>query len=489
MALTDLSATELLAQLNAGDVTAVEVATAFLDRIDAVDDKVGAFLSVRRDAALEQASEIDARRKAKRAVGPLAGIPVAVKDVLCTRGEADDVRVADARKFQAAVRRDGRREAASGRRRADRQDESGRVRDGRLDARTRRFKITRNPWDFERTFPAAAAAARRRAWRPNMAPLSLGTDTGGSIRQPAAFCGVTGLKPTYGRVSRYGLVAFASSLDQIGPLARTAEDAALLLEVIAGHDPRDSTSAPVESAAVQHRRERAARRRAARRRPRAFRRRARRRSRSRRARSDRRLQNARRDGARHLAAAQQVRHRHVLHHRPVRSVEQPRPLRRRALRLPHRRSKYARRPRGRTQSRPPAMRRSSTSSTARWCDSTARSAPKASAPKSNAASCSALTRSSAGYYDAYYLKALKVRRLIRNDYDEAFKQVDLIVGPTAPTAAFKIGEKTDDPLAMYLVDLYTVTREPRRHRRHFDSLRLHESRPADRPATSSRAAR
>ncbi|NQU23585.1 MAG: Asp-tRNA(Asn)/Glu-tRNA(Gln) amidotransferase subunit GatA, partial [Candidatus Nealsonbacteria bacterium] len=236
----DQTATQLLAQLVAGETSSAEVTESYLDRIDRHDERIGAFLRVDRAAALQRAEEIDDRRKQGQPVGQLAGLPVAVKDLLCTRGEPttcgskilenfrppyhagviENLLAADA----VLIGRTNMDEFAMG----GSNENSA-------------FQVTRNPWDTER-IPGGSSGGSAACVAAGMAPLAVGSDTGGSIRQPAGLCGVVGLKPTYGRVSRYGLVAFASSLDQIGPLAGSAEDTALLLETLAGHDPRDSTS-------------------------------------------------------------------------------------------------------------------------------------------------------------------------------------------------------------------------------------------------------
>jgi aspartyl-tRNA(Asn)/glutamyl-tRNA(Gln) amidotransferase subunit A len=291
-----------------------------------------------------------------------------------------------------------------------------------------------------------------------MAPLSIGTDTGGSIRQPAAFCGVVGLKPTYGRVSRFGLVAFASSLDQVGPLAHTAEDAALLLEVIAGHDPLDSTSANVPAASYTQT-------------------------------LDQPLQGLTLglvrehfgeglDADIEAAVGEAVR------------VFQSLGVTVKDISLPHSRYGIAtyyiiapseassnlarydgvhygyRTDEAHMLAELEAERKRLSdagdeqglenldSPLVRMYRKTRAEGFGAEVKRRIMLGTYAL---SAGYYDAYYLKALKVRRLIRNDYDAAFRQVDLIIGPTTPAPAFKIGEKVDDPLSMYLEDLYTVT--------------------------------
>jgi aspartyl-tRNA(Asn)/glutamyl-tRNA(Gln) amidotransferase subunit A len=454
--LTNLSATQLTAKLTAGDVSAIEVTRAFLDRIDEYDPRISAFLRVDAEAALAQADEIDQKRATGQAVGRLAGLPVAVKDLLCARGEpttcASKILANFIPPYDATV--------VAKLRQADA------VLLGRLNmdefamgssTENSAFQTTRNPWDLQRV-PGGSSGGSAACLAASLAPLAVGTDTGGSIRQPAAFCGVTGLKPTYGRVSRYGLVAFASSLDQVGPLGRSAEDAALLLEVIAGHDPRDSTSAnipvPRYSDTVRQ--------------P---------------------LKNLRVGLVRehfgeglNAEVEQAIREAVRVYESLGATVQE--------LSMPH--SKYG------IATYYIIAPCEASSNLARYdgvhygyrCDEKAMLEELAAEAKAVEAAgirtaVDALdsplvrmyrkTRSegfgaevkrrimlgtyalSAGYYDAYYLKALKVRRLIRQDFDEAFRHVDLIAGPAAPTPAYKIGEKTDDPLAMYLGDLYTVT--------------------------------
>ena len=456
MSLIDSSATDLLQLLNSGEITAVELTQAFFDQITQHDARVRSFLSVATQSALEQAASVDQRRASGQPVGELAGLPVAVKDVLCTEGWATSCGSKMLANFvppyDATVI--ARLKAADavliGKTNMDEFAMGGSTENSA-------FFPTTNPWDASRT-PGGSSGGSAACVAASMAPLSIGSDTGGSIRQPAGFCGVTGLKPTYGRVSRYGLVAFASSLDQVGPLAHTAQDIALLLQTIAGHDPLDSTSAPVDLPDFA-------------------------------ATIDQPLDGLRLGLVReHFGDGlnDQV---EALVRQAIKDFES-RGASVHEISLPH--SKYA------IATYYVIAPCEASSNLARYdgvhygyrTDEAAMLAGLADQRKQfTAAGDDAgldnldsplmrmyrMSRSegfgsevkrrimlgayalSAGYKDAYYVKALKVRRLIRNDYDAAFKDVDLIVGPTAPTVAFGLGEMVDDPLAMYLQDLYTVS--------------------------------
>lgn len=455
MSLFDLTASDLLARLQSGSLSSLEVTQAFLDRIQRHDQSVGAFLRVDPEAALAQAERIDGKRKRGEPVGRLAGLPVAVKDVLCTAGEPttcgsrmlEDFRPP----YDATVV--ARLKAADavliGKTNMDEFAMGGSTENSA-------FQLTRNPWDLGR-IPGGSSGGAAACLAASMAPLSVGTDTGGSIRQPAGLCGVTGMKPTYGRVSRYGLVAFASSLDQVGPLACNAEDAAILLEVIAGHDPLDSTSVkrpvPRYSETVRE--------------PLA----------------GLRLGLVREhfgeglDGEVEAAVREAVR------------VYQSLGATVRDISLPH--SKYAVATYyiiapceassnlarydgvhyGYRTDRREMLAELEAERTNRQVSDVAGGLDDVDNPlvrmyrQTRAEGFGAEVKRrimlgtyalSAGYYDAYYLKALKVRRLIREDFDQAFGNVDAIVGPVAPTPAFEIGTRIDDPLSMYLFDLYTV---------------------------------
>jgi aspartyl-tRNA(Asn)/glutamyl-tRNA(Gln) amidotransferase subunit A len=432
------------------------VTRAFVDRIKACDEKVQAFLRYDEPGALAQAADVDRRRRSGQAVGRLAGLPVAVKDLLCMKGELttcgsrilenfrppyDSTVVAKLRAADAVfLGRTNMDEFAMG----GSNENSA-------------FHVTRNPWDPSR-IPGGSSGGAAACVSASMAPLSIGSDTGGSIRQPAALCGVTGLKPTYGRVSRFGLVAFASSLDQVGPLARTAEDAALLLEVIAGHDPRDSTSidtsAPAYTRTVAQPLE------------------------------GLRLGLVREHFGPGLEAEVEAAVREAIR------VYESMGARVREISMPHGKYgvavyyviapceassnlarydgvHYGYRTDEAALHQQLAEERKQLIKAGRAAEADDLDNPLVRMYRcSRAEGFGAEVKRrimlgayalSAGYYDAYYLKALKVRRLIRQDYDEAFEQVDLIAGPVMATPAYKIGEKADDPLAMYLVDLYTVS--------------------------------
>jgi aspartyl-tRNA(Asn)/glutamyl-tRNA(Gln) amidotransferase subunit A len=456
MSLVDRTAAELLADLNARRVSSVEVTKAFIEQIEKLDGKVKAFLRCDGDAALSQAKAIDERRAKGQVVGLLGGLPIAVKDLICTKGElttcASKILANFRPPYDAAIVEKLRAADAVflGRTNMDEFAMGG-------SNENSAFFPTRNPWNLA-CIPGGSSGGAAACVASRMACLSIGTDTGGSIRQPAGLCGVTGMKPTYGRVSRFGLVAFASSLDQIGPLARTAQDAALLLETIAGHDPRDSTSlnvpVPAYSQTVTQ--------------PLA----------------GLRLGLVREHFGPGLDAEVESAVREafrVYQSLGAKVVE---------LSMPH--AKYgvatyyiiAPCEASSNLARYDGVHYGYRTDIAKMNDRLAGEAKQLQAAGNKAALAeldNPLVRMyrqsraegfgpevkrrimlgtyalSAGYYDAYYLKALKVRRLIRQDYDDAFKQVDLIAGPVTSTPAFKIGEKSDDPLAMYLVDLYTVS--------------------------------
>jgi len=413
-----------------GDLSAAEVVESHLSRIAAVEPKVGAFLHVDADGARAAAAAIDRDRSAGRPLGPLAGVPVAVKDILCTRGAAttcgsrilkgfippyDATCVARLRSAGAVVvGKTNMDEFAMG-----------------SSTENSAWQVTRNPWDATRV-PGGSSGGSAAAVAADEVPASLGTDTGGSIRQPAALCGVVGMKPTYGRVSRYGVVAFASSLDQVGPLANSVADAAEILQVIAGRDGRDATSSRVPVPDF-----RAALGRGA---------------------QGLRLGVPREYFPAGLDAEVNAAVRRALAEagRLGAQIEE--------ISLPH--SEYA------IPTYYIVATAEASSNLARYDgvryghrDDAARDLAALYVRTRSGGFGAEVKRRimlgtyvlSSGYYDAYYRKAQQVRTLIRRDFDAVFEKVDAIVTPTSPTPAFRFGEKVDDPLAMYLADIYTVT--------------------------------
>ena len=422
------TATELLSWLDAGECTSVEITQAYLDRIAEHDERIGAFLRVNDDAALEQAAAIDARRKKGDSLGPLAGVPVAVKDLLCTRGEpttcASKILSEFRPPYDATVIEKLRNADAvlSGKTNLD---------EFAMGSSTENsaFSPTRNPHDRSRT-PGGSSGGSAAAVAAGLAPLALGSDTGGSIRQPAAFCGVVGFKPTYGMVSRYGLVAFASSLDQIGPFARSVDDAALLLSAIAGHDPRDATSDPRPVPGLD---------------------------------DAGGLGGVRiglpaeffGDGLDPEVRAAVERARGVLEELGAKTFEVSLPL------TPHGIAVYylvapceASSNLARYDGVRYGMRGDGDRDVTALFESTRGEGFGREVKRRILLGTFAL---SSGYYEAYYGRAQKVRAAMRAELDRCFERADLLLTPTTPTPAFKLGEKVSDPLAMYLNDVLTVT--------------------------------
>ena len=423
-----LSAAETAARIAAREVSAVEVAQAHLDRIDAVDDRVHAFLHVDREGALEQARRVDNGEL----VGPLAGVPLALKDVIVARGMPATAgsRILEGwhPPYDATI--------------VERMRAAGIVTLGKTNmdefamgssTEHSAFGPTHNPWDLSRT-PGGSGGGSSAAVASYEAPLGIGTDTGGSIRQPAAVTGTVGAKPTYGGVSRYGLIAFSSSLDQAGPCARTVLDAALLHAVIAGHDPRDSTSidaavpdvvSAARSAEVSGVRIGV-------------------------------VSQFKGDGYQPGVLAKFDEAVATLEKMGAEIVEVSCPhfdyaLAAYYLIAPSEASSNL--------ARYDAMRYG-----LRVGDDGTASAEDVMAVTRDAGFGDEVKRRiilgtyalSAGYYDAYYGQAQKVRTLIAQDFASAFGEADVLVSPTTPTTAFPLGERLDDPLAMYLADLCTI---------------------------------
>jgi len=463
-----LTAAETLKRLQTGDMTARQAVEGALAALDACEETVNAYTHVDRDAALRTAEEIDSGRRSGAtegpAAGPLAGLPVAVKDVLCTRDMPTTCSSKMLRNFVPPY------DATL----VTRLRAAGAIVLGKTNmdefamgasTETSAMGVTRNPWSVQRT-PGGSSGGAAAAVAAGTVGLSIGTDTGGSIRQPAAFCGVTGLKPTYGRVSRYGLIAFASSLDQAGPIGWTVADVAIGLQAIAGFDPRDSTSAeypvPDYQAVLQSEDLRGLKIGVLRR-------------------------SAEQDGVSasirsSLSAAEavfrdagaeiiEIELSHEKYWVPTYYVIAPCEASSNLSRFDGAHYGY------RASGDQTGSRQIDAESPAD--ESPADESPSVEEPQdkadfgpletmyrdSRAAGFGSEVKRrimvgtyalSEGYVDAFYNQALKARRLIRQDYDAAFSQVDLLLGPTTPSTAFPIGGKVEDPIAMYLCDLFTV---------------------------------
>ena len=429
MDITSLTLNESTEKLKKREISSKELTSAYLKRIEAVDKKIRAYLTVCPETALRQAEEADKRLKQGDST-PLTGIPFGIKDIFTTKG----VRTTCASKmlenfvppYDATV--------------VEKLKNSGIVMLGKLNmdefamgssTENSAFAKTVNPWDVERV-PGGSSGGSSAAIASSLCAASIGTDTGGSIRQPASLCGVVGLKPTYGRVSRFGMVAFASSLDQAGPITKDVTDAAIVLSIMAGHDHKDATSinAPVPDYAASL--------------------------------------NAKIKGLKigipkeyfvtgldkevegAITAAIEV-----LKGLGCETVE---------VSLPH--TEYA------VAVYYLVATAEASSNLARFdgvkyglrmdagkglLDMYKETRDKGFGSEVKRRIMLGTYSLSAGYYEAYYKKASQVRTLIKQDFDEAFKKCDVILTPTSPTAAFKLGEKTDDPLTMYLSDIFTIS--------------------------------
>jgi aspartyl-tRNA(Asn)/glutamyl-tRNA(Gln) amidotransferase subunit A len=427
--LITMTAAELSAAMAAGEVSAADVTEAHLDRITAVDDQVKAFLHVAADDARARAREVDARRKAGEPLGPLAGVPVAVKDLFTTVGMpttcGSKILEGWHPPYESTItqRLRGAGAILIGKTNMDEfamgssTENSG-------------YGPSHNPWDLAKV-PGGSSGGSAAAVAAHMAPLALGTDTGGSIRQPAAVCGIVGTKPTYGGSSRYGVVAFASSLDTPGPLGRTVLDTALLHEAMSGHDPMDSTSinAPVPPVVEAARHGDVAGLRIG------------------------VVTEFAGDGYQPGVMARFTEAVELLESLGAKVTE---------ISCPH--FKYALpayyliapSEASSNLARFDGMRyglRTGSGSAEEVMAATRAAGFGAEVKRRIMLGTYAL---SSGYYDAYYGKAQQVRTLIIQDFDAAFGQVDVLVSPATPTTAFPIGERADDPMAMYLADLCTI---------------------------------
>ena len=420
------------AELVAGSVTAVELTNAHLDRIAAVDGDVQAFLHIDREGALAQANAVDASRKAGEKLHPLAGVPLALKDVLAQKGVPttcgskmlegwrppyDATVVTNLKKAGVVILgKTNMDEFAMG-----------------SSTENSAYGPTRNPWDLSR-IPGGSGGGSSAALASFEAPLAIGTDTGGSIRQPAAVTGTVGVKPTYGAVSRYGLVAFSSSLDQAGPCARTVLDTAMLHEVIAGYDPKDSTSinAPVGKMVEAAKKLDI---------------------------KGMKIGVVKELGGEGYQSGVTIRFNEALEalvSAGAEIVEVSAPSFEYALA-----AYYLIAP---SEASSNLARFDSMRYGIRVGDDGSRSAEAVMNMTREVGFGKEVKRRiilgtyalSSGYYDAYYGSAQKIRTLIKRDYDAAFVKVDVLVSPTCPTTAFKIGEKSNDPVAMYLNDVCTI---------------------------------
>ena len=428
MALTDYTSIELLGALASGDTTAEAVTDAFLRAIHECEPRVQAFLHVDEAGARRQAHAVDERRRRRERLGLLAGLPVAVKDIFCVAGQPTTCGSKVLRNFvppydaHVVTRLKQADAVLIGKTNMD---------EFAMGSSTENsaFHVTRNPWDPER-IPGGSSGGSTAAVAAGEAALALATDTGGSIRQPACHCGVVGLKPTYGRVSRYGVVAFASSLDQVGPFAQDVRGAALLLREIAGEDVNDQTSSrrPVpDYAAAISKGVRGLRVGV----PREYFGEG----------LDPQVEKAVRAAIEKLRAAGCE----------VREISLPN--------SPHAIATYyivATAEASSNLARYDGVRYGPRAKAGQLLEMYERTRAEGFGAEVKRRIMLGTYALSAGYYDAYYLRAQKVRALIRRDFDNAFANLDAVVSPTSPTTAFKLGEKMDDPLAMYLNDVYTV---------------------------------
>ena len=419
---------ELSSMLDAGEVSSVDLTRAFLDRIQQFDKNLNSFVTITTEQAMTQAKQADEIRAQGKAT-PLTGIPIAQKDIFCTLGVKTSCGSKMLDNFEAPYNATV----------VEKLNDAGMVMLGKTNMdefamgssnETSFYGAVKNPWNLN-AVPGGSSGGSASSVAARITPAATGTDTGGSIRQPASLCGITGLKPSYGRISRYGMVAFASSLDQAGPMAQTAEDCALLMNAMAGFDQRDSTSLeknvpdytaqlndsieglkiglpkeyfgegldPGVADAV-----------------------------------DQAIQQYKNLGAEVTDISLPNTHLAV----PVYYVVAPAECSSNLSRFDGVRFGYR-------------------------CDNPKdledlykRSRGEAFGEEVKRRIMVGTYALSAGYYDAYYLKAQQIRRLISDDFTKAFEQVDVIMGPTSPSTAFNIGEKSDDPVSMYLSDIYTI---------------------------------
>jgi len=419
---------ELSAMLGAGEVTSVQLTEHFLQRIKDHDAQLNSFISVTADQALKAAADADEKRNAGNA-GPLTGIPIAHKDIFCTKGVKTSCGSKMLDNFESPY------DATV----VEKMQQAGVIMLGKTNMdefamgssnETSFFGAVKNPWNTN-AVPGGSSGGSASSVAARLAPAATGTDTGGSIRQPASLCGITGLKPTYGRVSRYGMIAFASSLDQAGPMAQSAEDCALLLNAMSGFDPKDSTSLekevpdytadlnkPLNGLKIGL--------------PKEFFGEGLNKG------TDEVIQKAITEykamGAEIIDISLPNTHLSVPVYYVVAPAECSSNLSRfDGVRFGHRCEE------------PKDLE-----------DLYKRSRGEGFGEEVKRRILVGTYALSAGYYDAYYIKAQQLRRMISDDFTKAFEKVDVIMGPTSPETAFNIGEKSDDPISMYLSDIYTI---------------------------------
>lgn len=429
MNLRQLTADRLVSLYRNRDLSVSEVIQNTLGHIEEQDRETQAFLTVTRDRAIEEARRMDARIAAGEPLEPLAGVPIAIKDNLTTR----DIPTTCGSKILSGY------VPPYGATAVERLRAAGAIVIGKTNCdefamgsstENSAYQVTRNPFDPTRV-PGGSSGGSAAAVATGMSLLALGSDTGGSVRQPAAFCGIVGLKPSYGRVSRYGLVAFASSLDQVGTLTKTVRESALMLGIIGGHDPYDSTSssAPIEDFTDA---------------------------------LDKPIAGTRVGIPREYFEAgldPEVKERVESGIRQLERLD----CKIEDIRLPH--TEYAiatyyliaTSEASSNLARYDGVRYGSRAKADTLGEMYRRTRMEGFGREVKLRILLGTFALSSGYYDAYYLKALKVRTLIARDFAEAFDKVDVIATPTSPTFPFRIGEKSNDPLSMYLSDIYTIT--------------------------------
>jgi aspartyl-tRNA(Asn)/glutamyl-tRNA(Gln) amidotransferase subunit A len=429
MSLHTLTIHELGAKLKRRDISSVELTESVFARIAATEERLRSYISLCRESALAEAKRADERLKTGGDHSPLLGIPIALKDIFVTDGVLTTCGSKILANFVppydgTAVRKLKERGAVIvGKTNMDEFAMGSSTENSAI-------AVTRNPWNLERV-PGGSSGGSAAAVAADQSIAALGTDTGGSIRQPAACCGIVGLKPTYGRVSRFGVIAFASSLDQVGPMTKDTTDCALMLEAIAGHDPADSTSVPAPVPAyasyltgdvkglrvglpkeyfipgMQPDVEKALKE---------------------------AVRTLEKNGAELVEVSLPHTEYAVAVYYIIATAEASSNLAR------YDGMKYGHRAAGKDLT-----------------ETYFKTRQEGFGPEVKRRIMLGTYALSAGYYDAYYLKAQKVRTLVKRDFEEAFKKCDVIVTPTAPTTAFKIGEKTGDPLQMYLSDIFTIS--------------------------------